>query len=71
MPVQRELATVLDGVASARSEPLTSHLAATIKIRLASAIASIVNDPISYKVEGSPGKGNCAETVGIGHRGHH
>ena len=65
MSIQAELNAVLLRVAQARREPLKDHaLAARLKQDLASEIRAVVNDP-TYKVEGSPGKGNWAETVWV------
>jgi 5-methylcytosine-specific restriction protein A len=65
MPIRDELAITLSAVAVARSEPLRDHpAAAQIKGSLAATIEAVVDDP-TYKVEGSPGKGNWAETVWV------
>ncbi len=63
MAIREELQSVGTGIATARNESLTNHpLAHRITHGWRDAVESVVNDP-SYKVEGSPGKGNWAETV--------
>ena len=53
----------MDGVASARNEPLAKHhLAHRITHDWEQAVRGALSDG-SYKVQGSPGKGNWAETV--------
>jgi 5-methylcytosine-specific restriction enzyme A len=63
MPIREELEAVLAGVATARNEPFGGHpLAHRITHDWRDAVAGVVGDP-SYKVEGSGGSGNWAETV--------
>ena len=54
---------MMAGVEAARAEPLAGHpMAARITHDWRDAVAATVDDQ-SYKVEGSPGKGNWAESV--------
>lgn len=63
MAIREELEAVLNGIGQARSDPLAQHpLAYRISHDWRDAVQAFVNDA-SYKVEGSPGKGNWAETV--------
>ena len=63
MPIREELAAVLSEVGESRTEPLADHpLALRITTHWREAVNAVVSDP-GYKVEGSPGKGNWAETV--------
>ena len=63
MPIREELEAVMAGVETARTEPLVAHpLAGRITHDWRDAVAAAVDDQ-SYKVEGSPGKGNWAESV--------
>ncbi len=63
MAIRDELSGVLGAIAEAQKEPLAAHpLAHRITYDWREAVEHVVADP-SYKVEGSPGKGNWAETV--------
>lgn len=63
MAIREELDEVMNGIAVAHAEPLKGHaLARRISHDWRDAVAGVVNDQ-SYKVEGSPGKGNWAESV--------
>lgn len=65
MPLSSELTAVLADVATARSEAFAGHpVADRIRGPVAESVRSIVDDD-SYKTEGSPGKGNWAETLWV------
>lgn len=64
MELSDGLQRVLTEYVAARTKPLTSHpLAAAIRGDIAARVAEIVGD--GYKVTGSPGQGNWAETPWI------
>lgn len=65
MSIRSELSSVLQQVSVAHDEPFKGHpLSAQLKGSAAGAVVEVIED-VTYFVEGSPGKGNWAETVWI------
>jgi 5-methylcytosine-specific restriction protein A len=66
MPIREHLEVFLSDFSAARAEPLKDHpLAQRITHDLRAAIEDAIADP-SYRVTGSPGKGNWAHTIWLG-----
>ncbi len=63
MGMREELETIMGEIEVARSEPLADHpTAVRIRNEWPAAVTPVVDDE-SYKIEGSPGKGNWAQSV--------